>query len=461
MTLNNFYFLFFWMGSLVLLACVQGLGGKIQKGLLVALSYIFVALSDIRFLIAILLTTCVIYGLGRLIGSPKIHNKRLWLIVGIIYLIGILLYFKYTKFFLLEFAQLWGIEPKTIRIVMPLGLSYYTFSCITYLVDLYRGNIIVERNIIDFALFIGFFPKITAGPIVKAREFLPQLKNYTGINWSNIEAGAQIFVFGLFKKIVLADHLGVFVDDVFWSPSAYHSATIALAAISYSLQIYLDFSGYSDMAIGVARTFGIDIPANFNMPYIASNISEFWKRWHISLSSFLQEYVYYPLGGNRKGNVRTYVNLMLVMIISGLWHGDGATFLMWGILHGIASCLHRGCKRIVPNGRISAVIGVGWNFIIVTIFWIFFRATDLQNAFAVLKGIFVYQDGIHQPYLWSFFAIVVCVLASVIACRKGRNGYYPILKLSSVKSWTIFFVFIGMTIMLGYFGNTAFIYGGF
>lgn len=461
MTLNNFYFLFFWAGSLGILAVLQRLGTKFQKLALVVLSYVFIAFTDVRFCVATLITTLVVYGLGRLISCPGIHKPKVFLVIGIVYLVGILLFYKYANFFMEEFSSVWGIRQNSLRFVIPIGLSYYTFSSITYLVDLYRRKIEEEKNFVDVALFIAFFPKLTAGPIAKAREFLPQLKNYQGVGIKNLEAGVQIFVFGLFKKIVLADHLGVFVDDVFWAPSAYHSATVIWAAISYSLQIYLDFSGYSDMAIGVAKTMGIEIPANFNMPYVAGNISEFWKRWHISLSSFLQEYVYYPLGGNRKGKARTYVNLMLVMLISGIWHGNGATFLVWGFLHGCASCVHRAVRDKIPIGKLAKGVGIAWNFAIVTLFWVFFRATDLANAFAVIKGMFLYQDGIRQPYLWSFFATIVCLVATGVACKRDKNGFYPIMKLNSIKSWTLFFVFAGITIMLGYFGNTAFIYGGF
>jgi alginate O-acetyltransferase complex protein AlgI len=344
---------------------------------------------------------------------------------------------------------------------MPLGLSYYTFSSITYLVDVYQGKLPAEKDFVDLALFLSFCPKITAGPIAKAGEFLPQLKRYPGIRRDNVEAGVQIFVIGLFKKIVLADHLKVFVDDVFWAPTAYHSATVILAVISYSLQIYLDFAGYSDMAIGVARTMGIELPANFNFPYLASNISEFWKRWHISLSSFLREYVYYPLGGSRRGSGRTYVNLMLVMLISGAWHGNGVTFLVWGFLHGCASCVHRAFRGKFPQGKVTRAMGVVWNFVVVSLFWVFFRATDLENAAAVIKGIFVYQDGISQPYLWSFFAMFVCLVAACVGYTKGKTGWYPVQKLESVKTWTLFLTFTGLTVMLGYYGNTAFIYGGF
>jgi alginate O-acetyltransferase complex protein AlgI len=298
-----------------------------------------------------------------------------------------------------------------------------------------------------------------------------------------VTTGIQIFVFGLFKKVVLADHLAVFVDDVFYAPASYNTPTILLAAVSYSLQIYYDFSGYSDMAIGIAKTFGIALPQNFNLPYMASNVSEFWKRWHISLSSWLQEYVYIPLGGSRAGNGRTYVNLMAIMLISGLWHGNGWTFLTWGALYGVMSCMYRFYKRIADKplkhgkelhlGRKKQrlhinILCVLLNFSMVTLFWIFFRADSMQDALAVIKGIFVYQDGISQMYIWSILAIVILVYASLLAYRKALVnkktaicGYYPILDLTRFWALVLFFTFIGATIIFGYFGETSFIYGGF
>lgn len=338
------------------------------------------------------------------------------------------------------------------------------------MIDIYRGRYDAEKNILNFALFISFFPKITAGPIVRGDEFLPQVKKYQGIKSQNFQDGIQIFVIGLFKKIVLSDRLGVFVDDVFFAPTAYNTLTVLLAMVSYSLQIYFDFSGYSDMAIGISKILGFEFKPNFNLPYISENPSEFWKRWHISLSSWFQDYLYIPLGGSKKGSVRTYVNLMLVMLVSGLWHGAGWTFVAWGFLHGLLSCVHKKWRGVRKGkryrGTFAKTCRIILMFINVSLLWVVFRATDFENAMAVFKNMFTVHTGISQPYTWSFFAIGVLVVATIIAFVKQRSqkeikGFYLILNLRKFWSLVIFFTFVGLTIMMGYFGNNAFIYGKF
>ena len=311
-----------------------------------------------------------------------------------------------------------------------------------------------------------------AGPIIRGKDFFPQVEEYRGVNWDAFKTGIQIFVFGLFKKIVLADHLAVFVDDVFHAPSAFNTGTVILGVISYSLQIYLDFSGYSDMAIGISKIVGFDFKPNFNLPYIAQNISEFWKRWHISLSSWFQDYLYIPLGGSRKGTGWTYLNLMIVMLISGLWHGAGWTFIIWGAFHGIASCFNKLLWRKMKV--IGSFLNGLLTFIFVTLFWVAFRANTVSDAVNVWKFMFTAHSGINQPYTWTFFAIICLAVSTVVAFVKSKkagsvdkngklliNGFYPVLDLSKFWCLVAFFTFCGLTIIMGYFGNTAFIYGAF
>ncbi len=392
----------------------------------------------------------------------------LWIAISLVFL-G---FFKYMNFFINSFRSVTGRDHVTLNIILPMGISFYVFSVISYLVDVYRGEIKAEKNLIHYAMYIAFFPKLTAGPIVRAKDFLPQIKAYRGLKLTDFETGIQIFVLGLFKKIVLADHLGVFVDDVFHAPSAFSTGTVILAAISYSLQIYFDFSGYSDMAIGVAKTFGFDFKQNFNLPYISQNVSEFWKRWHISLSSWFQDYVYIPLGGSRLGKLRTYVNLIIVMIVSGLWHGAGQTFIIWGLMHGIASCLYKAFGQYIKKA--GKAFNIAITFVVTTLLWVIFRASNFENAVAVFKGIFIHQDGISQPYTWSFFAIGCLVIETIAAVVHSRNnsaigtknkfminGFYPVLDLSKFWPLVIFFTFCGLTIIMGYYGDTAFIYGAF
>ena len=276
----------------------------------------------------------------------------------------------------------------------------------------------------------------------------------------------------MFLKIVLADHLGVFVDDVFKAPTAFDTGTVMLAAASYSLQIYFDFSGYSDMAVGLSKILGFDFEPNFNLPYISRDISEFWARWHISLSSWLKDYLYIPLGGSRKGKAGAYINLIIVMLISGLWHGAGWTFVIWGALHGAASCMNKAFgNRMYRLGR---MINTAATFAFVTLFWVVFRADNFDTAVKVWGRMFTWHSGINQPYTWSFFAIVCFVAGTAVAYVHSKkigsadrfgelqiNGFYPVMDLSKFWQRTVFFIFCGLTIIMGYFGNTAFIYGAF
>lgn len=475
MTLGSFSFILFLTAIIIVMTVLQllrkqlSIAKELQLIFLLTFSYLYVLKTDYRFCICVVAVTLISYLFG--LWLEKTHNHAI-LIGGCTVLVIFLAYFKYTNFFVNSFRSIAGLDSITINIILPIGISFYVFSALSYLIDVYRGDYQAERNIINFALYISFFPKLTAGPIVRGKDFFPQVKDYRGIKRDEFNTGIQIFVFGLFKKIVLADHLGVFVDDVFHAPAAFNTGTVILAAISYSLQIYFDFSGYSDMAIGVSKILGFDFKPNFNLPYISQNVSEFWKRWHISLSSWFQDYLYIPLGGSRKGEVRTYINLMLVMLISGLWHGAGWTFIVWGALHGIASCVNKafGKKMKKLGAWVNGVI----TFIVVTLFWVLFRADSLSTAVKVWTGIFTAHTGINQPYTWTFFAIGCLIVATVLALRKSKknmsadragslaiNGFYPTLDLSKFWAQVVFITFCGLTIIMGYYGNTAFIYGAF
>ncbi len=253
-----------------------------------------------------------------------------------------------------------------------------------------------------FALYMSFFPKITAGPIVRANDFLPQVHDYKGIRTENFEHGIQMFVIGLFKKMVLADHLAVFVNDVFYAPTAFHSITILLAVISCTLQLYFDFSGYSDMAVGASKMVNITLPINFDSPYKAVSIRDFWKRWHMSLTAFLTKYVYIPLGGSRKGKVRTCLNIMIVFLVSGLWHGADWIYILWGALHGLLMVLDRIFSRPERRKRFTGVRWFG-TFLAVNMLWLLFRSMALIQYQEFLERIFAFRDmGITEGFLQSF-----------------------------------------------------------
>lgn len=477
MGLNNLYFILIFALLLFLLAILQLIKLKTERRIytrfqlyiLFLSSYLYLCAVDWRFLFLVIFDSLLAYICGLLIGKSKAANRSKIAIWGGIGLIAVLAYFKYVNFFVESFSKVFGLKTVTLNIILPLGISFFTFSALSYVIDVYRGICEAETNFIDFGLYISFFPKITAGPIVRWTDFKPQIKNYRGIKLQSFHDGIQIFLFGLFKKMVLADHLGVFVDDVFFAPNVYNTGTVVLSAISYSLQIYLDFSGYSDMAIGLAKILGFDFRANFNLPYIAEDFSDFWNRWHISLSSWFRDYLYIPLGGSRKGVGKTYLNLIVVMLVSGLWHGAGWTFILWGALHGVASCMTRWEKKWeLKKNRILKIVRIMGTFLFVTLFWTIFRSESIEKAVIYCRAMFTPHSGISQPYTWTFFALFCVIVATIVAIRKSHvdkescvNGFYPILDLSKTWQMVIFYTFCGLTILLGYYGNTAFIYGGF
>lgn len=293
-------------------------------------------------------------------------------------------YFNYANFFIDSANQLFGQDFAFKNILFPIGLSFYTFQAISYSVDLYRRQIVPLSKIIDFIFYLSFFPKLVAGPIVRAKDFLPQMAQKT-INLTKNEASIAFFLIitGLIKKAIISDYISQnFVDRIFDAPLSYTAFETWMAAYGYTLQIYCDFSGYSDIAIGLAILLGYYIPPNFRSPYKSSSVTEFWKRWHISLSTWLREYLYIPLGGNRKGKVRTYVNLFLTMLIGGFWHGPALKYIVWGGLHGAALAVERFSKQYIkiPNNIFLNFIGVILTFHFVVFCWIFFRASDFELA---------------------------------------------------------------------------------
>jgi len=327
----------------------------------------------------------------RLPHVQSLGYRRLLLFGSIGFNLALLAFFKYTNF-LLDSANslfaLFGVDyrsPLLENLLLPLGISFYTFETISYVVDVYQGRFQPARNLVDYALYIMFFPHLAAGPIVRPRDFLPQVQRRKRFSWYRLVVGLLICLVGLFKKAVIADHMPPVVDPVFEHPQLYSSAAVWLATLAYTVQIYCDFSGYSDMAMGMAHMLGFKLPLNFNLPYFAANITEFWRRWHISLSSWLRDYLYVPLGGNRGGKLATYRNLMLTMLLGGLWHGASWTFVFWGAYHGLLLSLHRafGGVHTARGGALNVphhVLCVLATLLSVCIGWVFFRAQTFADA---------------------------------------------------------------------------------
>lgn len=433
---------------------------RLRELFLLSASYFFYGYWDWRFCFLLLFVTLVSY-------FTALHSKsRAAYTAGVIAPLAVLGFFKYFNFFLESVSAVLGRSIGALSIILPVGISFYTFQALSYVIDVHREKIAPERDFIKLALYLSFFPQLVAGPIVRAVDFLPQLHEKRRVEWNNILQGVQIFAFGMFKKIVLADHISVFVDDVYYAPAAFHWASILLAAAAYSLQIYFDFSGYSDMATGCAKCLGYDFNRNFNLPYISENVTEFWRRWHISLSSWLREYLYIPLGGNRKGEARRNVNLFLTMLLGGLWHGASWTFVFWGGLNGAALCLDKLSRRKAGrSSKLTRGVNVILTFAFITFTWIFFRADTFNDAWLVIKGIFTLQQGLHQPFSWAFAGLVLLavstIAAEIKANKEGKatvDGFYPTVDLKSIPGLTVFLVFIGLILGLSYTGEQPFVY---
>ena len=342
-----------------------------QRVLLLVGSIAFYAFSDIRF-VPFLLYIVVLSYLAGLYSKNRL-SFTLFLLADLLPL----LLFKYTP-------QDWHAN-----LIFPLGLSFITFQSISYIVDTYTKKIPIETNLLTAALFVSFFPTISSGPIQRAEKLLPQLKAAHHFDYNNATAGIKLFAWGMFKKLCIADKIAVYVNYVYGSAASaeQYGLALLLATVLYSFQIYCDFSGYSDMAIGISRYLGFDVGRNFDHPYLSKSVSEFWRRWHISLSSWLRDYVYIPLGGSRVALPRIYLNLIITFLVSGIWHGSGWNFIIWGLLHGLYQCAGRAMKPIAQRANIPAWLQVFVTFCLVTFTWIFFRAENAQTAFAVIKQI--------------------------------------------------------------------------
>ncbi|MFQ5430481.1 MAG: MBOAT family O-acyltransferase [Phycisphaerae bacterium] len=381
---------------------------RLRHLFLLAASYLFYMSWNPWLVTLIIGSTVLDYAVGRALGRTKQPNRRkLLLLLSIAGNLGVLAIFKYADFFILSCRELLaaaGVHANlsTLSIILPVGISFYTFQTMSYTIDVYRGKVGPVRSFVDFALFVAFFPQLVAGPIVKARDFLPQLQTRKRFSWQRLESGTVLFMVGLTKKVLVADNLAGLVDPVFADPSRFVTRDLWLAMFCYGGQIYCDFSGYTDMAIAVSRVLGFDLRPNFASPYLARSLTDFWHRWHISLSTWLRDYLYIPLGGSGNGRWRTYRNLMVVMLLGGLWHGASWTFVIWGAIHGVVLAVSKAfasgeaavSTRLGAAGR-RVRAGLGWavTLLVVHIAWVFFRcqpvipqgATEREPTVAALE----------------------------------------------------------------------------
>lgn len=391
---------------------------EVRKLVLLAASYFFYGYWDWRFIALLLVSSLLNFGAGYLLQRHDDEDKRK-LIIGcaVAVNLGILGFFKYYGFFLDSLTDLlvrFNIERDLpfLEIILPVGISFFTFQGISYVVDVYRRDIKAVSSVIDLCLYISFFPQLVAGPIVRASEFLPQLQVAPTLSGAQIGKGVVLILVGLFKKMVIANYLATeLVDKVFFDPSAYGAVDLMVGTYAYAIQIYCDFSGYSDIAIGIAALLGYQFQRNFNQPYRSKSLQEFWRRWHISLSTWLRDYLYKPLGGSRGGRLLTYRNLMLTMVLGGIWHGAAWTFLLWGMFHGLALTIERLIEECRPEpddapvgygegavGKVLEASDSGGRLVIefsrffltfhlICFSWILFRSTDIDTVLMMLQGL--------------------------------------------------------------------------
>ncbi|MGJ8548444.1 MAG: MBOAT family O-acyltransferase [Winogradskyella wichelsiae] len=449
--------------------------------LILAASYTFYGWWDWRFLFLIAVSTLVDFYVGKQMHKAEDKGKRKQLLfVSLFVNLGFLVYFKYTNFFIESFVdsfRLFGkeLEVSTLNIILPVGISFYTFQTLSYTIDIYRKQLKPTSDIIAFSAFVAFFPQLVAGPIERASHLLPQFyKTYT-YNYKRVKSGLLLIAFGLFKKMVIADRAALFVNEVYNNPAGYEGVETILATVLFAFQIYCDFSGYSDIAIGAARTMGFDLMRNFDNPYLSKSITEFWRRWHISLSTWFRDYVYIPLGGSRGGTNRTYFNLFIVFLVSGLWHGASITFVIWGAIHGIIIIIEKAISKNkalffdkfkINKASISnKVVFITTTFTIVSFAWVFFRANSFSDSKLIIGSFFnnnfnelfgdkLYLIGLKENE-FSLLIISIVVLIFFERFHRKRSFFNILNKQSIVFRW-VAYLFIGLFITIfGVYGETV------
>ena len=398
----------------------------LQNAFVVLASYLFYGWWDWRFLLLIALTSFCSWGSGLFIGRAKTNKKaKAWMWANIVLNIGILAMFKYYDFFVTEFAQLFHISTDglLLKLILPVGISFYTFQALSYSIDVYRGKMEPTKDIVAFFAFISFFPQLVAGPIERATNLLPQFQRKREFNYDTAVDGMRQILWGLFKKIVVADNCAVYVDQVFADYSNQSGSTLLLAAIFFTFQIYGDFSGYSDIALGTAKLFGIRLMRNFNVPYFSRDIAEFWRRWHISLTTWFRDYVYIPIGGSRVSKAKVIRNTFVIFLVSGFWHGANWTFIAWGAYHALLFLplillgKNRKYTNMVAEGRMLPTLKetgqMTLTFFLAVIGWIIFRAESIGQAWEYVCGVFS-KSLLSEPELFSDKMVLVVIPLSVM-----------------------------------------------
>lgn len=447
---------------------------------LIIASYIFYGWWDWRFLLLIAFSSLVDFMVGKAIHKATSNKRRKYLLcTSLVVNLGFLAYFKYFNFFVESFVdafRLFGSELSSpaLDIILPVGISFYTFQTLSYTIDIYRKQIEPTNDWPAFFAFVSFYPQLVAGPIERASHLLPQFAKTYKFNYKLVKSGVLLMAFGLFKKMVIADRAALYVNEVYNNPNYHDGTAYAYATLLFAFQIYCDFSGYSDIAIGAARTMGFDLMKNFDSPYFSKSLTEFWRRWHISLSTWFRDYVYIPLGGSKKGKYRTYANLFIVFLVSGLWHGAAMTFVIWGAIHGAILVFEKATYKAkqpiysrvgLATSNYSNSLGFGLlTFVIVCFAWVFFRANSLADSLIISSGMIndfnwgtVFEN---ETYLiglktneFKLLIISILLLCIFEVFHKRYNLVSLLNKQGTLFRWGVYLLIVFSIVLFGVYGD--------
>jgi alginate O-acetyltransferase complex protein AlgI len=475
MLFNSIQFIIFF--ALFLAAYLALSDQKHRKLLLLVGSLYFYSVWSIPYT-GLMLASIVInyFSSQAILSSQNKRDKKLFLLLSIVFNLGILFFFKYYGFFSIGLAQPMGLNLPTVDWLLPMGISFYTFQSLSCTIDVYRGNFSGKYSLVDYALYISFFPQLVAGPIMRAADLMPQFSKKQDITADRILEGCFLACWGLIQKVFLATPLGSVVDSVYDEYGLYSGAALVLATYAFALQIYFDFSGYTDVARGVGKALGFEIMENFNAPYLASSLRDFWRRWHISLSTWLKDYLYIPLGGSRRGFHRTGINLLVTMLLGGLWHGAAWTFVIWGGLHGVFLYAERVLLKTVPKvtffadrefsgavrrlarrlaKRLGSAIAILITFHLVCLSWVFFRSENLSQAIAILTRVASWSAG-ESAQIWPLY-ILGGLLVAQLTLRKFDWVRF-ILAKPALMRWSVYASTVLLVIALSGSQTAEFIY---
>ena len=441
---------------------------KVRYICLLVISYVFYSTVSSSFVSLLMISTLITWVTGNLVHKAGWeHKKKLFVALGFVLNLLILMVFKYADFALGLFAP-----DKSLNLMLPAGISFYTFQSLSYIMDCYRGEVEEERNIFKYALFVSFFPLILSGPIERSKNLLPQIDKRKTFDTDRVRDGLKLMLWGYFLKMVIVSRLAILTDLVFSDYGNMAGSQICIAVLAYTAQIYGDFAGYSSIAIGASRILGFDIMRNFRQPYFALSVADFWRRWHISLSSWFRDYLYIPLGGNRKGVIKKYINVMIVFVLSGLWHGANLTFVFWGLLNGLYQIIEAVLKNCLNGLHKTARILM--TFVLISFTWIFFRSPSIGDAFAMIKRIFTGFDmgcllngglftlglGV-KNLLFVLAALIVLFISDVLCEKKSCDITGLMLNTPPIVRWAVYYALIAMVIFSSNLSTQEFIYQQF